>query len=193
MLIILKLFFIFIIPLILVFIVRVDHRKTYEFVDEETKRMVAPSAPYPYLSNLFSDILLKIGISPYNFCIENNSFSKDYSLPFEIGIKLDGSSSFEKIPYKGKICIPILKKDIFYEVAVGGFVIPSKEWAKQNCEFVNGNCVLKFKINEVANFTVYSKLNIPALVIIYVILSLAMFGFLKLLIAIYNFILSKPL
>jgi hypothetical protein len=185
---ILKVFFIFIVPLILVLVVRIDHRRTYEFVDEGVKRMVAPSAPYPYLSSLFSDILLKVGISPYSFCIENNSFSKDYSLPHDLAIKIDDSSSFVKIPYKGKMCVPILKKDILYDVAWGGFVIPSKEWAEKNCKFVNGNCTLSFKINEILNFTVYSKLNLPALIIIYIILASAMFGFLKLLVAVYNFI-----
>ncbi len=186
---ILKIIFIFVVPLILVLIIRTDHHNTYEFVDNETKRMVAPSIPYPYLSTLFSDILLKIGISPYSFCIENYSFSKKYSLPHDIAVKLDDSANFTNIPYKGKMCVPIFKKDVFYEVAVGGFVIPNKEWAEKHCKFVDGNCVLEFKIDEVSNFNVYSKLNFPALIIIYIILCSAMFGFLKLLIAVYNFIL----
>lgn len=185
---IVKIFFIFIVPLILVLIIRTDHHKTYEFVDSRTRRMVAPSIPYPYISSLFSDILLKIGISPYSFCIENNSYSQAYSLPHDLAVRLDNASDFIKIPYKDKKCTPILKKDIFYDVAWGGFVIPNKEWAQKYFKCENGKCSLNFKIDEVLNFTVYSKLSFPALIIIYTLLVAAMFGFFKFSIEIYNFL-----
>ncbi len=150
--------------------------------------MVAPTVPYPYLSGLFSDILLQIGISPYSFCIENNSFSKEYSLPHDLAFRLEGEAEFSKIHYSEKKCIPILKKDVFYDVAWGGFVIPNKEWADKNFKCDSGKCSLNFKVDEIVNFNVYSRLNFPALIIVYILLVAAVFGFVKLAISLYTFI-----
>ena len=186
-----KIILIFIIPLILSLLIRSSHHQTYEFVDRESKRMVAPAAPYPYLSGLFSDILLQIGISPYSFCIENNSYSKEYSLPHDLAFRLEGETEFTKIHYGEKKCIPILKKDVFYDVAWGGFVIPSKEWADKNFKCDSGKCSLNFKVDEIVNFNVYSRLNFPALIIVYALLVAAMFAFVKFGISLYTFFI-KP-
>ena len=185
---VIKIFWIFIVPLILSGIIREDYHQTYEFVDEDSSRMVAPTAPYPYLSNLFSDLLLQIGVSPYSFCIENNAYSKEYSLPHDLIVKLEGSPESIKIHYKEKRCIPILKEDVFYNVMWGGFVIPNKEWAQNHFECNGEKCSLSLKIDEIVNFNVFSKLSFFALVIVYILLVAAFFGFIKFIISLFNFI-----
>lgn len=185
-----KIFLIFVVPLILTIIVSISRHTTYEFVDEEAKHMVAPATQNPYLSILFSDLFFQLGMDWHKFCIKNNSYSENYSLPQDLAVKVNGMENFIKIHYKEKRCFPILKNDVLYDVAWGGFIIPNKEWADKNFKCNGDSCVLKFNINEILNFEVYTILSLTAKLIIYVLFAAAMFGMVKFVLAVYKFILK---
>jgi hypothetical protein len=170
---------------------RVSRHTTYEFVDEKSKRMVAPSAPFPYVSQLFSDFFLQLKMNWYSFCIQNNCYSKEHSLPFNIGVKLEGMKDFITIHYGETKCFPIFKKDVFYDVAVGGLgelIIPNKEWAEKHFKLKDGSYGMEFQMKDVMNFKVYSKLSLSAMVTIYLLFVVAIFGVVEVFISLYKLI-----
>ena len=65
---------------------------SFEFVDQAAQRMVAPAAPLPYVSNLFGDLLYNVGFSWHYFCIHNDLFITQYSLPEDLDFKVGDSS-----------------------------------------------------------------------------------------------------
>jgi hypothetical protein len=184
-------FIIFIVPFILTSILSAGKHTTYEFVDEKNKRMVAPAAPFPYISELFSDFFIQLKKNWYSFCIQNNCYSKENSLPLNIGVKLEGMNDFITIHYGETKCFPIFKKDVFYDVAVGGLgelVIPNKEWAEKHFKLKDGSYGMEFQMKDVMNFKVYTKLSLNAMVVIYVLFVLSFFGAVEFLISLYRFI-----
>lgn len=183
-----KVTIVFIIPLLLSLMVGFGEKETYEFVDEENARMVAPANPLPYLPDLTVDLFSTFGVSWYSFCIENLSYSQKQELPHDLAFRLDGQGDFTKIQYGDTACKHIYDKDIFYEVAWGGFEIPSKERAFEIFDCDGENCVLKMKIEELMNFNVYSRLNFLSLAVIYILFVAAIFGILSLMISIYKYI-----
>lgn len=186
-----KFLIIFLFPAVLTYFVNHDKRVTYEFVDEDNKRMVIPSAPHPYLSQLFEDAFLSMGMNWYSFCIENNSFSKEHSLRFDLKVKLEHMDDIQIIHFGESKCFPVLREDVFYVVAWGGFVIPDSEWVAKHFELIDNNFEITFPIGDMVNFDVYRKLSISAIATVYALLVAGFFGFLKLSISIYRFMFTK--
>lgn len=187
----LKIILILIVPLILTIVVSDGNKETYEFVNKEGTRMVAPSAPHPYLSNLFSDTFQQLGTSWHKFCIQNNSYSIEYNLPHDLAYRIGDKEDFSRISYGVTKCIPIHKSDIFYDVAWGGFTIPTKEKMLELCGSADDNCEMCFVVDEVINFDVYTKLSYGAMFVIYVLFVAAIYGFLGLILSIFDYIFVK--
>ena len=79
--IIVKIFLVLVVPLILTVVFYETKRDSFEFVDQGVQRMVASAEPLPYISNLVGDLLYGMGFSWHYFCIHNDSFIAEYSLP----------------------------------------------------------------------------------------------------------------
>ncbi|OGG60570.1 hypothetical protein A2765_05305 [Candidatus Kaiserbacteria bacterium RIFCSPHIGHO2_01_FULL_56_24] len=183
-----KIFLILVVPLVLT-IVNSHDKDRYEFVIEDSSRMVAPTAPHPYLSLLFSDTFQQFGTSWHKFCIQNNSYSKKQDLPHDLAYRVGDTEEFSKISYGETDCVPIRKDDVFYDVAWGGFEIPNKEKAEELCESTeDGRCIMKFDVNEAVNFDVYSKLSGSAAFVIYILFVAAVYGFISLILSVYDYI-----
>lgn len=182
-----KVTIVFIVPLFFTLMVGFGEKETYEFMDEENARMVAPANPLPYLSDLTVDLFSTFGVSWYSFCIENLSYSQEQELPHDLAFRLEGQGDFTKIQYTDTACKHIHDKDIFYEVAWGGFEIPSKERAFEIFDCDGKNCVVKMDIEELMNFNIYSKLNFLSFTVIYILFVAAIYGLLSVAISIYRY------
>ena len=188
---ILKLVLIFVIPIFLTLVMVKSSHTPYEFVDKDTHSMVAPALDHPYLPKLFSDLLNNLKVPWHNFCIKNNSYSIKHNTPFDLAIRLENESSFSKINFSDVKCYPILSDNIKYDVAWGGFIIPNKEWVNRNFECNNEQCSLKFKIEEMINFEVYSEFSFFMIITVYLIFLFAIVAILQTFIFVWNFIFVK--
>jgi hypothetical protein len=177
---------ILIIPLILTMIFSVSRPKTYKFIDEESKRKIAPAASFP-LHPLFSDLFSQLGINWCSFCIQNNSYSEEQGVLINLGIRLEGTDHYVTIHYRETKCFPIFKEDIFYDVIVQ--VLIPKEEIDKHFKFEGDY----YKTEGLINFKVYSKLTPIAMVTIYLLFVVAIFGLVKLFISMYKLlVLLKP-
>ncbi len=186
-----KLLLIIIFPIFLTLTIMKSNHMPYEFIDKNTHSMVAPAINHPYLPKLFSDLLNNLQIPWHNFCVRNNSYSNEHNMPFDLAIKLENEVDFTKIHYKDIKCYSVLNNDIKYDVAWGGFVIPDKNWVKQNFDCSNGQCSLKFKIEEMISFEVYSEFSLFMVLTIYLIFVSSMAAISQTFIFVWNFIFGK--
>jgi hypothetical protein len=155
--------------------------KTYKFVDEN-KRMVAPAAPFPYISELFSDFFIQLKKNWYSFCIQNNSYSEQQPVSIELGIKLDGMDDYVPIHYKETKCFPVFKEDVFYSLRVS--VSVPKEELDKHFKFEGDY----YKMEGTVSYKAYSKLTPFAMIIIYLLFFVATYGGIKILISMYKLI-----
>lgn len=179
-----KLCFVFILPLIMTYLINHDKRITYEFEFKKSRKMTIPSAPHPYLSKLFEDMLLSLGLNYYSICIENKGYSNVHDLPFIIEVKFKSLEDIQVLAYGETKCFPVYRDDIYYEVSGVGFLIPDKEWAFQHYKFKNGKAHISFSVDEMFNIDVYRKLSLSAIITVYVMLVAAFLGILKFILSI---------
>jgi hypothetical protein len=189
--IIVKIFLVLVVPLILTVVFYETKRDSFEFVDQGVQRMVAPAEPLPYISSLFGDLLYGVGFSWHYFCIQNNSVITGYSLPEDLDYKVGDAASFTKIRYGDTACVPIRNKDIFYDVAWGGFQINDKSIAAKLFKCDGRNCVAKFDIRRSINFSVYSKLTLAASSLVYLLFVAAIYGIIELITSIYKYVVRE--
>ncbi len=179
------------VPIFLTAILSASKQTTYEFVDEENRHMVAPAQPFPYIPQLFSDVFLQLGMNCYNFCIENDCYSKEHSLPMHINVKMANENKSTTIYYNETKCYPIFKEDVFYDVAPGGFVISDREWMKKHFKLEGDNYKISFKMTDVMNYKVYAKLTCIAQVAIYLICVGVVFGLYEIIARIFKSLTGK--
>ena len=132
-----------------------------------------------------------VGFSWHYFCIQNNSVITGYSLPEDLDYKMGDAASFTKIRYGDTACVPIRNKDIFYDVAWGGFQINDKSIAAKLFKCDGRNCAAKFDIGRSINFSVYSKLTLAASSLVYLLFVAAIYGIIELITSIYKYVVRE--